>query len=1015
MKGFLLPSTLQRDIPYELIFSKLQMNHTLNHSSLRMPSVSTICHYVAIIIFFISNGCTPQQVKPGWPAITYETKPWTRWWWHGNALTKEGITAEMEAYQKAGLGGLEITPIYGVMGYEDQFIDYLSPEWMKLFLHTLKEAERLGLGIDIATGTGWPFGGPWVSSADASKNIQYKVYEVKNGERLSEKISFMQASYLRAVANQVYEVDNRFSAEKPMPPGTRNATVTKTELKKVDIKELIEPIEANKNLQALALEQVQFEKPLALSLLMGYSDQGDVIDLTTYVDAGGKLNWQASEGNWKLYALFEGWHGKMVERAGPGGEGYVIDHFSADALTNYFKKFESAFAGKDINSLRAFFNDSYEVDDARGTANWTPHLFDEFQKRRGYDLKQHLPALFGQADEEKNERVLCDYRETISELLLENFTQSWKAWAHNKSAIVRNQAHGSPANILDLYATVDIPEIEGVEPLRIKMASSAGNVAGKKLVSSESATWLNEHFESNLSDIKVALDRFMLNGVNHIFYHGTAYSPPDEPWPGWLFYAAVHLNPRNPLWKDFDALNGYVARCQSFLQNSTPDHDVLLYYPVYDRFSTPGREMIEHFDGIGKQFENTAFERSAKAMLENGYGFDYISDKQIIATSWVDETLKTEGNSFYKTLVIPQGKYIPVKTFEKIISLAEQGAAIIAFEGLPARVSGFSGVTENQKLFQEALEKLRESKEVNGNKEIRIGKGRILVGANLDELLSFASARKETMVDRGIDFIRKKESNDRTLYFISNRNEAMFEGWLALSVKASSAVLYDPMTGQFGKGKIRENDKGITEVFVRLNTRQTLLIETYLQDVNLPSFNNYSLSGNKITLNGKWKVEFISGGPALPPTYETDSLKSWTDFGNETYETFSGTASYQLTFTRPQTETTGWLLDLGQVNESAEVILNGKSLGKLIGPVYQLYVDGSEWKDSNTLEVQVTNGMANRIADLDKRNIFWKKFYNINFPARKAENRKNGLFDASGWQPKASGLLGPVTLTSTYK
>ena len=112
---------------------------------------------------------------------------------------------------------------------------------------------------------------------------------------------------------------------------------------------------------------------------------------------------------------------------------------------------------------------------------------------------------------------------------------------------------------LPTYSTsmrlVDIPEIEGVEPLRIKMASSAGNVTGKKLVSSESATWLNEHFESNLSDIKVALDRFMLNGVNHLFYHGTTYSPPGEPWPGWLFYAAVHLNPRNPLWNDFDALN----------------------------------------------------------------------------------------------------------------------------------------------------------------------------------------------------------------------------------------------------------------------------------------------------------------------------------------------------------------------------------------------------------------------------------------------------------------------------
>ena len=614
--------------------------------------------------------------------------------------------------------------------------------------------------------------------------------------------------------------------------------------------------------------------------------------------------------------------------------------------------------------------------------------------------------------QEKNERVLCDYRETISEMLLENFTQPWKNWAHNKSAIVRNQAHGSPANILDLYATVDIPEIEGVEPLRIKMASSAGNVTGKKLVSSESATWLNEHFESNLSDIKVALDRFLLNGVNHIFYHGTAYSPPNEAWPGWLFYAAVHLNPRNPLWKDFDALNAYIARCQLFLQNSSPDNDVLIYYPVYDRFSSPGKEMIEHFDGIGKQFENTSFERGANVMMEKGYGFDYISDNQIFQTSWQDETLKTEGNSFYKTLVIPHGKYIPIKTFQKIISLAEQGATIIAFEGLPDEVAGFGNLMKNQKLFKEGLEKLSESKEVGkGINEITIGKGKILVGTNLGEMLSLASIRRETMVDLGIDFIRKKESHDRSLYFISNRNDLPFEGWLPLGVNANSAVLYDAMTGQFGKAKFRKNEKGMPEVFVRLTARQTQLIETYDQQIDLPLVNDFTISENKITVAGKWNVTFISGGPVLPSAFELDSLKSWTAFGPDDYKVFSGSASYKISFNKPKAEAGAWLLDLGDVKESAEVFLNGKSIAKLIGPTYQVYISSTDLSESNLLEVQVTNLMANRIADLDKRHLFWKKFYNINFPARKSENRKNGLFDASGWEPKESGLLGPVTLT----
>ena len=973
--------------------------------------------WLSIISFY---GCqTKVEDKPGWPVITRETKPWTRWWWHGNSQTKEGITAEMEAYQMAGLGGLEITPIYGVQGYEDKFVDYLSPEWIELFLHTLKEAERLDLGIDMATGTGWPFGGPWISDEDACKNLNYKIYEVKSGSTLTEKIEFIQQPFLRTVGNQMYEVHQSFSTNTSLSSvasgGEMKRTIkvplTLVEPQKIDIKDLVQPISANKNLQALALDQVVFERPLALQTLMGYGDSGEVINLTDKVDATGKLNWIAPDGKWKLYAVFEGWHGKMVERAGPGGEGNVIDHFSKVALQHYLNRFDSAFAGKDIQSLRAFFNDSYEVDDARGSADWTASLFDEFNIRRGYDLREHLPALLGRDNEEKSRRVLCDYRETISEMILDNFTQPWKVWAHSKSAIVRNQAHGAPSNILDLYATVDIPEIEGVEPLRIKMASSAGNVTGKKLVSSESATWLNEHFESNLSDIKVALDRFMINGVNHLFYHGTAYSPPGEPWPGWLFYAAVHLNPRNSLWNDFDALNSYAARCQSFLQNSTPDNDVLLYYPIYDRFSTFGPEMVEHFDGMGKQFDNTAFKRAAEMMLENGYSFDYISDKQIQNIMLENRNLKTEGGSHYKTIVVPKSQYIPERTFQKIVLLAEEGATVILLEGFPSFVSGYGNLEQNEKEFRALMGRLADGYVVGqGIKEIKAGEGKILVGDNLDPLLTHTSIRKESMVQKGIQFIRKKESNDRTIYFVVNNNKESFEGWLPLQVEASSAVLYNPMNGEFGMGKFRKVENGLIEVYIQLTLEQSLIIETHPYEVQVKPFTDYISTRISMPLTGKWKISFTSGGPELPVALETDSLSSWTTFG-EDYEAFSGTASYTLMFSKPDQVAEGWVLNLGTVKETAEVILNGKALGSLIGPVYQLTIKQSLLLENNVLEIRVSNLMANRIADMDRRGVLWKKFYNVNFPARKSENRKSGLFDASGWLPKASGLLGPVSLT----
>src|SRR5688572_18468684 len=84
-----------------------------------------------------------------WPATTSTTKPWTRWWWEGSAVNAKDLTWNLEQYKAVGLGGVELTPIYGVYGYENKFLDFLSPQWLQMFMHTLKESKRLGLGIDL--------------------------------------------------------------------------------------------------------------------------------------------------------------------------------------------------------------------------------------------------------------------------------------------------------------------------------------------------------------------------------------------------------------------------------------------------------------------------------------------------------------------------------------------------------------------------------------------------------------------------------------------------------------------------------------------------------------------------------------------------------------------------------------------------------------------------------------------------------------------------------------------------
>lgn len=926
-------------------------------------------------LIFQSHRVAAQQLQ--WPSITSTTKPWTRWWWEGSAVNKKDLTWNLEQYQKAGLGGVEITPIYGIHGAEDQFIDFLTPKWLDVLKHTLNESKRLGLGVDLANATGWPFGGPWVQEADASQTIYYKTYSLTGGQQLKEPVSYQQEAFVRTANNRAAGIDS-----------------------------IKRPVWLNKNLQGLALDQIVYPGKLPLQALMAYNANGQSINLTSKVDANGKLNWVAPQGAWTLYAVFSGLHGKMVERAAPGGEGYAIDHFSAKAATNYFKKFDEAFKGFDLSYLRAFFNDSYEVDDARGQANWTALLFDEFKKRRGYDLRSQLPALFGKASPELNARVLYDYRATIDELILHYFTEQWKKWGASKGAQVRNQSHGSPANTLDLYEAVDIPETEGTDILRFKFATSAANVSGKQLAAAESATWLNEHFLSSWGDVKKIVDLYFLGGVNHIVYHGTAYSPQNVAWPGWLFYAAVHFQPINPQWQHFDALNNYITRAQSFLQKGKPGNDVLLYYPLTDRYSEPGRHLLQHFDGMERNFENSDFEHISKWMLEQGYGFDFFSDRQLQKFKYDGNAVNTSANS-YQTILLPGNKLITDASFAKLIALAKAGARILVYRSMPADVPGWGGLDKKRKSFQDLLKQLSFTNDGKTKKAV-IGKGAFLVSDDMNALMEAAGVRKETIIEKGLSFLRRKNA-DGSVYFINNRTEKPFSGWVHLSSSAASAGLFDAMSGESGMAKSRQSAKGI-EVYIQIPAHGSLIVQTYAVEKNGSAYAYYQPAGSAIAIGQNWNIEFLSGGPALPANSTNAKLVSWTEMGdNGRY--FSGTAKYTGRFAKPSGNAAAWLLDLGVVHETAAVLLNGKKLATLVGPTFQLTIPANLLTQDNVLEIEVASLMANRIIYMDKNNLPWKIFYNTNMPARKRENAKNGIFDASGWEPLPSGLIGPVTIT----
>src|SRR5579863_830569 len=147
--------------------SKLQLNQ-----SMKFPGKSLLPGLLlAATTAAFSLSLRAADDPFAWPPITAQTKPWAFWWWMGSAVDKTNLTKELTRYQAAGLGGVHIIPIYGAKGFESKYINYLTPEWMEMMGWSVSEARRMGMDVDMTTGTGWCFGGPQVTDDEANASV----------------------------------------------------------------------------------------------------------------------------------------------------------------------------------------------------------------------------------------------------------------------------------------------------------------------------------------------------------------------------------------------------------------------------------------------------------------------------------------------------------------------------------------------------------------------------------------------------------------------------------------------------------------------------------------------------------------------------------------------------------------------------------------------------------------------------------------------------------------------------
>ncbi len=490
-----------------------------------------------------------------------EARPFVRWWWNGDCIEVDELERELDVMKAAGIGGVEINPI--AMPVEGEPFDYacyewLSPEWNERVKASIEMARQRDMVVDMIMGSGWPFGGEFLEEDQFLQGVGIRKMEIEGPRKMT------------------LNVESEWQL-----PGRNFGTYNNPDAPDAEL---------------FFLQMIPHDA----------GDENSLIDLKDQVDENGNVEFFIPAGKHDLYiGTFQKAY-RSVMHGAPGSRGPVVNHYDEEDVRAYMDKLarvlEAVLGGKLGDFIRALFCDSIEL----SGANITDDFFEEFLKRRGYDLTPFLPLVYyhpytgytdtlhySQPFNEDIKRIRYDFNATLVELFQERFIKTFDDWANEHGMQSRFQAYGSPwlMGMLDGYRAVDIPESNNwlFSPdarnhgywIWNKYASSAAHLSGVNIVSSEAMTNTRGVFRTTLEMIKKNDDFNFISGINHSVLHGYNYSPPEAGFPGWVRYGA-YFSDQNSWWPYFRYWADYNARLSALFQNSSPVVDVAIMTPEAD-------------------------------------------------------------------------------------------------------------------------------------------------------------------------------------------------------------------------------------------------------------------------------------------------------------------------------------------------------------------------------------------------------------------------------------------------
>ena len=610
-----------------------------------------------------------------------ETRPGVYWYFMDGNLTREGMTADLEAMKRAGIGNLVFLEVN--VGVPRGPVDFLSEEWQDLFVHAVREAERLGIEITLGSGPGWAgSGGPWVKLEQSMQHLVAASVDLEGPSEFVGKLPLpaprepyfgrgpMSDTMLRQWESFYADVS---VLAFPTP---------KAEGKITDIDEKALYYRAPYSSRPGVKPYLQASAEYA-ELPEAAIDQSQIIDLTDRIKPDGQLDWEVPPGQWTVMRFGRRNTGATTRPAPQPGLGFECDKLDADAFDAHFDHYVGKLLGRVGPRARncgwtMLHIDSWEM----GAQNWTRAFRDEFRRRRAYDLLPFLPTYTGRVvgSMERSERFLWDMRFTSQELVLENHAGRLKELARKHGFRLSIEPYDmNPASDLDLGAVADVPMCEfwsegyGFDTAYSCLeATSIAHTLGRSVVAAEAFTAdSREAWKLFPGAIKNQGDWAFCMGINRFVYHTFAHKPHGRR-PGMVMGPyGVHWDRGQTWWPMASAYHEYIARCQFLLRQGQAVADVLYLAP----------------EGAPHVFRPppSALRGLGSIRDRRGYNFDGCSPQTLMAKASVrDRQIVFPGGAAYRLLVLPAFDTMTPTLLKKVKELAEAGVTVV---GPPPRKS----------------------------------------------------------------------------------------------------------------------------------------------------------------------------------------------------------------------------------------------------------------------------------------------------------------------------------------